>query len=462
MKRKKETIAITAIGSLVIILLIVIGLIISNVIKDGNFIKNEKEPTTEGVGIGEKIESDKGNSSSEGVVDIEEIAYEEVRYYAFEGENNLWGYVDENLEEVIAPKFRYAKDFSNGVAVVMGENKYGYIDKTGEFVIEEKFEIAKDFSDGVAIVEEVYESSEKTIINLKGEVVGSFDSKYHYEEFQNGTAVIDDGDKYGLINKKGEIILKTENEYIEDSYNGIRVVEKKDDKYFYINSNGKILNEEYAYDLESFNDGYGIIRDRNYNATIIDKNGDIIKVDSKYRVVGISKEGIVVYDDSLKSGLIGFNGEEVIKLKYEELSNFTDGIAIAECDDGKLIAINSKDEQLFEVDKIYKDSMWKFENGICIVSDINGKRGIINNKGEVVLEMQNISIFKEENFLEVENRENTNEFAKIYNTSGKLIFESDKKYYKRLIDENMIKINFSAEQKAMYMNKDGKSIEVKY
>jgi hypothetical protein len=48
--------------------------------------------------------------------------------------------------------FSRAYRFSEGLAVVVVDNKFGYIDRTSKFVIEPQFTSAESFSNGLAMV----------------------------------------------------------------------------------------------------------------------------------------------------------------------------------------------------------------------------------------------------------------------------------------------------------------------
>src|SRR5262245_60781506 len=53
--------------------------------------------------------------------------------------DGLWGYCDALGRVVIKPKFRWAQDFSDGMALVANDNKLAYIDRSGSVVIEPSF-----------------------------------------------------------------------------------------------------------------------------------------------------------------------------------------------------------------------------------------------------------------------------------------------------------------------------------
>jgi len=70
----------------------------------------------------------------------------------------LWGFVDARGKPVIAPRFRWALDFSGGLAPVLGDEGdaalWGYVDRTGKMVIQPRFESAFVFLGELAEVEE--------------------------------------------------------------------------------------------------------------------------------------------------------------------------------------------------------------------------------------------------------------------------------------------------------------------
>lgn len=66
------------------------------------------------------------------------------------GDEDLWGYMDENGKTVIKPKFAFAREFSEGLAAVEVDSKWGFIDTTGKTVIKPQYDAVGDFSSGMA------------------------------------------------------------------------------------------------------------------------------------------------------------------------------------------------------------------------------------------------------------------------------------------------------------------------
>ena len=83
-----------------------------------------------------------------------------------------YGYMDNKGIVRIWPRYRYADDFSEGLAEASTGKKTGYIDKSGIFVIKEQYDYCRSFNSGVAEVGWFKEGSvEKTFINRNGDVV---------------------------------------------------------------------------------------------------------------------------------------------------------------------------------------------------------------------------------------------------------------------------------------------------
>lgn len=72
--------------------------------------------------------------------------------YSAEEKNGLYGFVNDNEEVIIDYKYDLAKDFSEGLAPVMIDDKWGYINTKDEIVIEPQFQEAGEFEDGKADV----------------------------------------------------------------------------------------------------------------------------------------------------------------------------------------------------------------------------------------------------------------------------------------------------------------------
>jgi hypothetical protein len=191
--------------------------------------------------------------------------------------NDLWGFIDSLGKEVIpceygkvipeevenAPTFNEGSflnyridEFSEGLAVVVKNNKHGFIDKKGSVIVPFIFDRAYGFHNGFSWVKKgtkwgminrngiemipcVYDKpstlwakesialdgiSEGLIRITKDSLTGFVDSannivipfKYHQaSSFDKGLAGVHENKKWGFINKKGELVIPFEFDWIE-------------------------------------------------------------------------------------------------------------------------------------------------------------------------------------------------------------------------------------------------------
>ena len=86
------------------------------------------------------------------------------------GENEKWGFVDEDGNWVVEPQYEGTWDSREGFAVIMDENYLcGYVDTEGKVIVEPKYDRATDFYYGNALVSD--EDGEGVILDTKGNEV---------------------------------------------------------------------------------------------------------------------------------------------------------------------------------------------------------------------------------------------------------------------------------------------------
>lgn len=140
-----------------------------------------------------------------------------------------------------ANSFEYARNFSDGLAVVRINHKYGYIDTSGKIVIPAEFLFADDFKDGKAFIRNKHKVDgliDKSgcisfILNMNS--IAELDSyscdRVIYKKL-NG--------KYGLLNGTGKDIINEDIERIFDA-NECNYSFKKNGKWGLMDKDGKIL-----------------------------------------------------------------------------------------------------------------------------------------------------------------------------------------------------------------------------
>lgn len=140
-------------------------------------------------------------------------------------QNDYYGYIDKSGKFAIQPKYKEAKDFSDGVAFVSievpivhdelsSETFYGVIDKKGEWVIEPQFlewrETISKFENGLAPVNQTKKPHGRNYESFFGTFTGVDGAKYTIKPMQ------------GFIDKTGKLVTSIDNKkyYIyPESYN---------------------------------------------------------------------------------------------------------------------------------------------------------------------------------------------------------------------------------------------------
>ncbi|MDD3685763.1 MAG: WG repeat-containing protein [Bacteroidales bacterium] len=131
-----------------------------------------------------------------------------------ESYENCWGYINKKGQWIVEPKYYNAYSINDGLALVELNNRYGFINEIGGIAVPIKFTFAGNFCDGLCFVSQTDEFGEFYVINSKGDIVisGPFDD---FCNFENGTAIVQKGQKCLRINTKGEIV-----EILHDSFCG--------------------------------------------------------------------------------------------------------------------------------------------------------------------------------------------------------------------------------------------------
>jgi hypothetical protein len=210
------------------------------------------------------------------------------------GPNGKWGFVDKYFQFVIAPRFDYASEFSDGRAEVTINRKSGFIDKSGEVVIPLKYDMAWPFSDGLARVRRDIQVG--TWMTEEGE-----QPKYRYQYgfvdrdgnerialqfeaatyFSNGyaLAVPSNFKLFGIIDKQGRFVYEPEFEEAEEFHEGIAAVRLKD-KWGYVDTNGAWVIMPSFIHARDFWHGLALVAWSDHERGYVDRSGKIIWKDA--------------------------------------------------------------------------------------------------------------------------------------------------------------------------------------
>lgn len=157
--------------------------------------------------------------------------------------NGKWGYVDEDGQFAIPPRFDWAGPFSEGLAAIEIDHKFGYIDPDGRFAIQPKYFEAEPFHNGLALVctrkplaplgkgeASVLVYAKFTYIDPSGrEILAPFSAEY-VRSFSGGFAAVKPGAvlggcaKGGYLNQRGEWAIKPQFDEVRDFSEGLAAV----------------------------------------------------------------------------------------------------------------------------------------------------------------------------------------------------------------------------------------------
>lgn len=290
--------------------------------------------------------------------------------YKREGNQKLWGYIEENGDFVIEPKFELTEEFDeNDLGKIYLEGKIGLIDKEGEVVLPPVYDAIGDIEEGVfsAVKGESY-----YIMDIKG------NEHFNSKEYTS----------FGISSENFIVAAK------EDEHNNV--------KMGYINKNGKVLIEPEYSAAWRFNNGRGLVKTKNNQNLIIDKNGKVIKK-LKYEEVSPDEKNktFLFTDDRNLFGYLDENGDILIEPSFINAFHFKDGMAIVKTYDS-----SSQSDRWGVIDKegnfrlrpdfsyisylgkgLFEASKDEIEN-----SKIYGKKAIIDKDGRQLTDFEYYNI----------------------------------------------------------------------
>ncbi|HEX8845611.1 MAG TPA: WG repeat-containing protein [Pyrinomonadaceae bacterium] len=202
-----------------------------------------------------------------------------------------YGFKDEKGVEVIAPQFEHARDFADGLAVVIIDKRFGYIGGEGRVAIAPQFEHAEDFSEGLAAVQVnrrwgFIDKSGKIVIAPEYDGVG---------RFSEGLAMVHNESERppsGYIDKSGALVLKNKEAEFDFSEGLVPIAKRRFGfgwwlKYGFMDRTGKFVIKPRFDDARPFKNGVASVAKgcgpRQLNEAsackwfYIDRNGKVIE-----------------------------------------------------------------------------------------------------------------------------------------------------------------------------------------
>jgi S-layer homology domain/WG containing repeat len=232
-------------------------------------------------------------------------------------ENDKVGYIDDQGKVIIPAKYRFASEFSEGLAWVAQENgedpKIGYIDKTGKWIISPQFINAESFSEGLAVVS--WDGTKYGVIDRTGKTIvpPQFDVMFPFSEGLAAVSVNDN--RWGFIDKTGEIVIPMQFNFAEFFSDGLAKVDV-DGKYGFIDRTGNIVIEPKWVAVRSFSEGLAPARDETTQKWgFINQTGNWA-IDPIYDAVQEFSEGLAGVAITEKWGFVDRTGKVVISPQF--------------------------------------------------------------------------------------------------------------------------------------------------
>lgn len=230
-----------------------------------------------------------------------------------------YGFIDKAGRIVINIEYDAARDFSEGLVAVAKNGKWGFIDKTGRTVINFEYNFAESFSDGLAAIQK---NGKWSYIDKTGEKVIDLESNKsingigNFSEGLSNIYITKPMGKYGFIDKTGRTTVDFKYDWASDFSEGLVYVEKNG-KWGFIDQTGKTIIDFKYNKVKDGRSIMGIYRDYS----------------QKYAVgYPLFRDGLAPVAKNGKFGFIDKVGRTVINFEYDEVSNFSNGIAIIQKD----------------------------------------------------------------------------------------------------------------------------------
>lgn len=298
---------------------------------------------------------------------------------ARESSKDDWGFYSPDGEFYLADEYeKRPSSVINGYFSVE-EGKSGYtlykFDKKKPTAVLEELNAVGFVSDGLVPI--VRKGERITVVNTSGDKQFSLDPVNGKEitwaasGFVEGRLRIhDENDNYGYVATDGSCVIKPKYDSANDFAEGLAVVSERNEddnlQFSVINDAGalvfKIKQKPYTY---NFKDGMLIVRDDKSRLFFIDHSGNqVLKCPSKcMKISDYNKKFIIYQTDDDKYGVINFEGENIIRAKYDAIALYGDNRFICKTKDDEIAVLDEDAEELFDIDD-YSFIIWSGRYGL--------------------------------------------------------------------------------------------------
>ena len=252
-------------------------------------------------------------------------------------QNGKYGYMDRTGKIVIKAQFDHAYEFTEELAAVEMNRKWGFIDRTGKLIIAPQFVWVDSFSEGLSLV------------IIGGKLIDA------------GKGYSIEGGKYGYIDKTGKVVIDARYDFAQSFSEGLALVKLNGNQ----NNPPDETNEHWM--------------------VMTDAHGKQVRVPtfSESTIYGVSVNKAKNTDTGNKYGFINKTGKYVIPPRFEDASNFSEGLApVMEHQSWGFIDKTGKTVIPFQYEEVRA-----FSKGFAPVRD-NSAWGFIDLAGKMVIPAQ--------------------------------------------------------------------------
>ena len=305
-----------------------------------------------------------------------------------ENEKGKFGYVDENDNYIIKPRWDEADDFYDGFARVKKGNVYGFINETGAYVVKPKYTFVGNYDENQICKVGIGGKEDKKTGVLVGVKYGFIDRSLN-EVIKPKYSFVGEPDKNGIcwVNIGGKIYTASKFYAETDNVYGGKW------GYMQLPSGKELTKLEYSRLKGSFSDsGYSWVQ-KGKKYGFIDNQGNTI-IEAKYEAIQDTFTNNAVWvRPKLKKEKFGFidnNGRTITEIKYALAFPFSDNCAAVIVRDKKKKKyfggyINTEGKYI--VEPIYNKVMQRFHDKISAVQK-DDRWAFINTSGEIISDFE--------------------------------------------------------------------------
>jgi len=318
----------------------------------------------------------------------------------------LWGMMNAKGKVVIEPKYDAIGEFKEyGYAVMQREGRVGLLNKFGREIIPAEYDDIKILD---SLIFAVLDASDWAVVNIQGKIIlkngyeqvhiwkgefigfrknrkwgladtnGKVLSTAKYDEidlFEDNFFLTKIGEKKGLLSVDGKEILGNDSDEIE-LYNSNLFFFYKNKKWGAVNQNGELLIRPSFQSFFTLSENF-IKLVSNSRVYLYSVSNQQMITKGEYETYYPFSKKYVLAKNNRKIGLLNTLGNEILKVKYDEIQSFAkDQFRVNFQGQWGVVTIGDHIIVPFEYEYVTP-----LKSNICVVKK-NKKLGIVNFKGQ--------------------------------------------------------------------------------